>query len=370
MKFIHCADVHLDSPFTSLDAVNSEKRRLSLRSAFASLMLSAKTSGCELFVISGDLFDDECITKDTSLEIKRHMEAMPDCRFVIAPGNHDPYNSSSPYMLIDWPENVYIFKSPEISSFDFPEINTTVYGYAFTSDTLITSVLSGFHVKDTSRINILAAHCDLDVKDSYYCTVTERELSESGLDYAALGHIHKGTDFMTSGNTMYAYSGCLEGRSFNETGVKGAICGEIEKGCITLKRVRFCSKRYEKVQCDVTGSAGFADCADKVIKACAQFGDDTMLRLTLTGITSEGFFADSQAIKCVLPQISYVEVCDETVPLLNTTLLKEDKTLAGEFYRCLEEQLLSDDENTRKTANNALKYGLRAIKGMEIKIDS
>ncbi len=369
MKFIHCADIHLDSPFTSLDAASSEKRRLSLRSAFASLMLSAKTSGCELFVISGDLFDDECITKDTSLEIKRHMEAMPSCRFVIAPGNHDPYNASSPYALIEWPENVYIFKSPEITSFDFPEINTTVYGYAFTSDTFMTDVMSGFRVNDESRINILAAHCDLDVQGSYYCNITKTQLCDSGLDYAALGHIHKGTDILCAGSTYYAYSGCLEGRSFNETGIKGAICGEIEKGNVSLRRVRFCSKRYEKAECDVTGAVSFADSADKIIKACSDFGDDTMLRLTFSGITSEDFFADSDSVKRILPQLCYVEVCDETVPLLNNTALREDKTLAGEFYRCLEEKLLSEDEDTRKTAYNALKYGLRAINGMEIKIN-
>ena len=366
MKFIHCADVHLDSPFTSLDVVNAEKRRLSLRSAFASLILSAKTSGCELFVISGDLFDDECITKDTSLELKRHMEAMPSCRFVIAPGNHDPYNSSSPYMLLDWPENVYIFKSPEISYFDFPEINTTVYGYAFISDTMTSPVLENFHVKDESRINILAVHCDLDVKDSYYCPVTQKQIADSGVDYAALGHIHKGTDILSSGNAKYAYSGCLEGRNFGETGIKGAICGEIEKGSVSLKRVRFCSKRYEKIDVDVTGAQSISDCADKIIKTSSEYGDDTMLRITFTGITSEGFTADAALVRRMLPNVFYIEIADETAPLLNLSFLKEDKTLAGEFYRCLEEKLLSEDENIRKTANDALKYGLRAIKGMEI----
>ena len=369
MKFIHCADVHLDSPFTSLDVVNAEKRRLSLRSAFASLILYAKTSGCELFVISGVLFDDECITKDTSLEIIRHMESIPTCRFVITPGNHDPYNASSPYMLLDWPKNVYIFKSPEISHFDFPEINTTVYGFAFTSDTVTNSVLEGFHVKDESRINILALHCDLDVKDSYYCPVTHRQLSDSGADYAALGHIHKGTDILSEGNVKYAYSGCLEGRSFGETGIKGAVCGEIEKGNVSLKRVRFCSKRYEKIDIDVTGAQSITDCTDKIIKAGSEYSDDTMLRITFTGITSEGFTADTNLVKKMLPNVFYLEIADETAPLLNLNSLKEDKTLAGEFYRCLEEKLLSEDEEMRKTANNALKYGLRAIKGMEIGLE-
>jgi DNA repair exonuclease SbcCD nuclease subunit len=244
-----------------------------------------------------------------------------------------------------------------------------VYGCAFTSDTETRPVLENFHVKDESRINILALHCDLDVKDSYYCPVTQKQLSESGVDYAALGHIHKGTDVLSLGEVKYAYSGCLEGRSFGETGIKGAICGEIEKGNISLKRVRFCSKRYEKLEIDVTGAQSISDCADKVIKAGSEYSDDTMLRVTFTGITSEGFSADVKLVKKMLPNVFYVEVADETAPLLNLASLKEDKTLAGEFYRCLEEKLLSEDEETRKTANNALKYGLRAIKGMEIGLD-
>ena len=68
-----------------------------------------------------------------------------------------------------------------------------------------------------------------------------------------------------------------------------------------------------------------------------------------------------------MKNVPYLEIKDRTVALLNMKKLKEDKTLAGEFYRALEEKLFSADEEEKRVATEALKYGLRAIYGLEIK---
>lgn len=65
MKFLHCADIHLDSPFSLALPADAGKRRTELRSDFSSAVLYAKTEGCKLFLIAGDLFDDDFVTKDT-----------------------------------------------------------------------------------------------------------------------------------------------------------------------------------------------------------------------------------------------------------------------------------------------------------------
>lgn len=89
--------------------------------------------------------------------------AFPSCQFVISPGNHDPFCERSPYKLTEWPENVHIFESPEMGYFDIPESDVRVWGYAFTSDTLASPPLAGFHIPEDSdgKINILLAHADL-----------------------------------------------------------------------------------------------------------------------------------------------------------------------------------------------------------------
>ena len=109
IKVIHCADVHFDSPFALSDPRNAELRRMEFRSAFTSLIMHAKDYGAKLFLISGDLFDDEYISKDTATLIAREMASYPDCRFFISPGDSDPYSAKSPYKLMKWPENVHIF---------------------------------------------------------------------------------------------------------------------------------------------------------------------------------------------------------------------------------------------------------------------
>ena len=367
MKIIHTGDIHLDSPFTSLNPIEAEKRRNALRAAFSSMILYAKTEKVDLFLICGDLFDDECVTKDTCLTICKEMASVPDCSFIITPGNHDPYKENSPYKLVSFPDNVYIFSSSDITKVEIDECGVCIYGSAYLSDTKDGYSLLKAPLIDKTKLNILMHHGDLDVTSSPYSPISSRQIEESGFDYVALGHIHRGTEIKKAGESAFAYCGCIEGRDFGECGYKGAIVGDIEKGSINLRHVRFSNKRYEVVSHDVTGCESFSDCIADIAEKCAPFGDDTLLRVELTGVVSEGFSADTEVLAGIVKSPFYLEIKDRTLALLNMKKLKEDKTLAGEFYRALEEKLFSDDEEEKLIAAEALKYGLRAIYGLEIK---
>lgn len=364
MKILHTGDIHLDSPFTSINPIEAEKRRTALRSAFSSMILYAKTEKIDLFLICGDLFDDECVTKDTCLTLCKEMASVPECSFIITPGNHDPYRENSPYNLVTFPENVYIFKSQETTKVELGDSGVCIWGSAYFSDSK-----EGFKspLIDKSKVNILMHHGDLDVASSPYCPISTHQIEDSGFDYVALGHIHKGTEIKKAGDTSFAYCGCIEGRDFGECGYKGAIVGEIEKGNVNLHHVRFSSKRYEIISHDVTGCSSFSDCIADIIEKCSAFGEDTLLRVELTGVVSESFSPDPDSLRQVLSKPSYLEIKDRTLALLNMKNLKEDKTLAGEFYRALEDKLFSQDEEEKRIASEALKYGLRAIYGLEIK---
>ena len=366
MKIIHTGDIHLDSPFTSQNPIEAEKRRNALRSAFSSMVLYAKTEKVELFLISGDLFDDECVTKDTCLMLCKEMASVPECSFIITPGNHDPYGDTSPYKLISFPENVFVFTSPDITKVEIGNSGVCVYGSAYLSDTKEGYSLEKAPLIDRTKVNILMHHGDLDMPTSVYNPISCRQIEESGFDYVALGHIHKGTEIKKAGNTYYAYCGCTEGRDFGECGYKGAIVGEIKKGTVDLHHVRFSSKRYEVVSVDVTGIENFESCMGEIAKKCETFGEDTLLRIELCGIVSENFNVNEDLLRRLIPGVSYLEIKDKTEALLNMSKLKEDKTLAGEFYRVLQDKLVSEDDRERESAALALKYGLRAIYGLEI----
>ena len=368
IKMFHCADLHLDSPMSALDITKSEVRRNELRAAFTSLTLSAKMNGADFLIISGDLFDCEYVSRDTISLIVKEFAAIPDCKIIIAPGNHDPYTSSGYYRRTDFPDNVYVFDSPEIKSFDFPEKNTTVYGYAFTEEHMETNPLEGFTVADPLRINILAAHCDLDAADSKYCPITSASIAESGFDYAALGHRHTYTEPGSVGNGFVSYSGCLEGRGFDECGIKGALLAAIEKGDslkFASKFVRFCKRIYAQDTLNISGARSNADAASMISAHISEnhYGDDTALRLRLTGEVSGDFRLSPAFLKEQFPSFFIFEIVDETVPLLDGDRLRDDPTLKGAFYRSLEPMLKGDDEAKRECAALALRCGLAALAG-------
>lgn len=366
MKFIHCADIHLDSPFTLTSSEESLRRRTELRADFSSLVLHARAQGCELFFISGDLFDDSNVTKDTFEMLQREMSSLPNCRFFISPGNHDPYYDKSPYVLMQMPENVHVFKSGQMECVEIPEKNVCVYGYAFTSESKTDSPLEGFKVKDPDKINILVAHGDVCSGLSNYCPLYEKDISQSGFDYVALGHIHKASGLKYAKDVPYAYPGCVEGRGFDETGFKGAILGDITKNGLDIKALKISKRRFEVTHCDITGAVSVTEAADKIIAACSGFGPDTALRVILEGVTQPEFVCESEIVRSLVPTPYYLEVKDETLPLYNSEYLKNDSTIIGEFYRSIEPDLVSDDIDKREIARIALKYGLKALYGRDM----
>ena len=95
IRILHMGDVHLDSPFSALGVDESESRRRELRGTFTSILYLAKEKNIDLVLISGDLFDDGYATGETVELLCSQFAALPDCRFVIAPGNHDPFTPVS-----------------------------------------------------------------------------------------------------------------------------------------------------------------------------------------------------------------------------------------------------------------------------------
>jgi exonuclease SbcD len=372
IKFLHCADLHLDSPLSALDIQKAEIRRNEIRAAFTSLTLYAQMNKIDFLIISGDLFDTGFASKDTIAILKREFANIPDCRVIITPGNHDPYTSQSYYKRTEFSDNVYIFDSSDLSCFDFPDKNTTIYGYAFTSDKLDYCPFENFKPENPSRINILAAHGELGERTSNNCPIPVETIAKSGFDYVALGHYHNYAGIKKLGSTNIAYSGCLEGRGFDELGPKGAIIGAADKENGQLqfgaKFVRFSKRHYEIERLDVTGSESNADVTDKLSALINEkhYGDDTALRVILTGNVASGLKIAPSFLCEQFPRLFLLEILDETLPLLDGDRLKYDPTIRGAFYNSLAGMLNSSDEKERELAALALRYGFSALSGGDI----
>lgn len=360
LRILHTGDIHLDSPFSGLDPNTAEVRRNELRAAFTSMLHYAKTEKVDLILIAGDLFDAEFVTRETLSLIKREFASVK-CPIVISPGNHDSISEGGVWKRGVFPDNTYIFDSSELSCFDFPEIKARVWGWAFTSRTMESSPLTGKRVEHSEYTDILCAHGDLTSPRSMSCPLTVRELEAFGADYAALGHVHNPTYY----SPRIAYCGCLEGRAFDEIGYKGALDVTINGSQVTTRKIRFSKRRYEEAALNVRGASSNSDLRDRIADfiVASHYGDDTILRLTLTGEVSPSFTVNPRVLEDAAGRVFALKIVDETSPMLDAEALRSDPTLRGEFYRVLEPALTSDDKKERERAAAALRVGLAAIAG-------
>lgn len=362
VRIFHCADLHLDSPFSLSSPAKADQRRIELRSAFTSALMIAKQQQTQLFFISGDLFDSEYVTRDTAELIVSELGAFPSCRFFIAPGNHDPINDVSPYKTVPFPENVHIF-GPSKEKISIPELNVNVYGFGFASASYMSSPVVGYGNLDPDAVNILVVHGDTSSPLSKYGPVTKSEIALSGFDYIALGHIHAPSGVLKEGGTFYAYPGCLEGRSFDEPGYHGALAGTVEKGNVDLKFIRFSKRRYETTSVDVTGAATKQAAIEIIRSKIRSYGNDTIIRVNVTGTVPEPYLIRPSEIGKGYEYPCKIELMDSTVPEIDLTSLEKDTTLKGVFYKKMLDRLAAVPPESEEYATllAALKYGLSAL---------
>lgn len=228
IKFLHAADLHLDSPFSLLPPAQAAIRRQEQRRLLDDLAELCNSEQCDLLLLAGDLFDAEGAYQDTIDALSRAFGAC-DAQVFISPGNHDFYAPGSPYCG-SWPENVHIFRSEKPEPYVLPALGVTVWGAAFQSASA-PAMLEGFRVDDTDILNVMVLHGDTDAASAYN-PITRAQIESSGLDYLALGHIHAASGRGQSGKTVYAYPGCTMGRGFDELGEKGVYLGVLsQQGC-------------------------------------------------------------------------------------------------------------------------------------------
>ena len=373
MKIMHLADFHLDSAFSGFSKERADLKREELRSCFVNAMSIAKERGVKLVLIPGDLFDTpfcSALTRKTVFDAISQL----DCPVVIAPGNHDYYNKNGTYADANLPDNVFVFTSTEIGRFDFDDIGISVLGYAFTSERYEENPLSGDVVTSKDNINILCAHTELSVPLSRYAPMTPSSIAGLGFSYAALGHVHNPGEPIEIDNSLIAYSGFAQGRSFDELGDGGAYIVDIsnDTGRATLERIKLSSMRYEIERVDITSLSSDEEVIQK-LKATVEgkgYGENVALRIVLTGAVPSDYSINESAVfdaisKCGLALLQLKNMVTATLDL---TSLERDITVKGEIYRMLLPLLNSDNENERKKAEMALKFALAALDKREFGI--
>lgn len=373
MKLLHFADCHLDSPFSGISSAEADVRRAELCESFVLAIELAKERNVDIILISGDVFDRPFCTAGTKSAVFEALAAAGR-PVVISPGNHDPYVKGCAYADKTLPENVFVFSSEELGRFDFDELGISVFGYAFTSGSYDRDPLADGVPLSETNVNILCAHSDMRSGFSKYAPMTPSEISQAGFVYAALGHVHNPPAPQHIGSCTVAYSGFLQGRSFDELGEGGAYIVDIDREtlAVSTERVTLSKLRYEIARLDITGCDRDTEVISKIAKLTTDkgWGENTALRVILEGSVPSAY-SPSQKRICgdgATSSLALLEIKDETAPLLDLEYLQKDMTVRGEFYRLLKGQLTSDDPAERECAKLALRAGLAALDRRELSL--
>ncbi len=356
IKFLHGADLHLDSAFRGLTPAQAAQRRQEQRQMLTDMAELANSRGCDLWLLSGDLFDSDNAFPETLEALSRALGSFRGQVF-IAPGNHDCLMAGSPYFSAKWPKNVHIFTSDVISYVDLPALGCRVYGAGFRAQEA-PSLLQGFRAEDRELVNLMVLHGDADTPTSPYNPITKEQIAASGLSYLALGHVHLRTEPRQAGQTCYAWPGCPMGRGFDELGQKGVYLGACGSAGCSLEFYPLPGRRYE-----ILSVPAGDDPLSAVLSALPGDTAEHIYRILLTGPADP---IDTRALYAALQERFYqLELRDRTEPKTDLWQGLGENTLRGQFLLLMQEQLASADPASRETILQAVKLGLAAMEGRE-----
>ena len=350
LKILHSADWHLDSPFTSLSGEQRRFLQQAQRKIPSQIADLCRREDCDLMVLAGDIFDGEA-SRDT-LDILK--AALRDCGVpvIITPGNHDFCAPGSPWLEDNWLENVFIFTGG-LESVTIEGLNCRIYGAAYRSMDC-PGLLETFRAEGREAYRIAVLHGDAATPNSPYCPVTAAQVENSGLEYVALGHIHKAGAFR-AGSTLCAWPGSPMGRGWDECGEKGVLIVDLD-GTAEVRPVPLDTVRFEELTVDIG-----EDAAAALAAALPAAGKAHFYRVTLTG-TGE---ADIPALKRRFSDYPNLEFRDRTCQPSDPWADVEADTLEGTFFRYLKEGMENNPQHA-ELFRQAAEISRKLLDGREV----
>ncbi len=371
IKILHTADIHFDTPFSGLTPKEALQSKEELKQVFETIIKICIEKEVDILLIAGDIFDNLSVNKTTLYFIKNCFERIQKIKVFISPGNHDPFNEKSFYSIVEWPENVHIFKG-QMENVVLGELNTVVWGAGFNTPHVNKSLL-----KEVKRVdgynNIMVIHGEItssrDGND--YNPITEDEIAKSNMDYVALGHRHKFSEVKKADNTYYSYSGCPQGRGFDELEDKGIVFLELKDGFVESKFIRTSIRNYYEREIDIKGCFGHNEIKNKIVNEIPNsHRKNNYYKIILKGQVSEEFTISEEILEELLKnEFYFVKIIDRSEIELDINELIKGYSLksifAKKIYKKLQE---AQTEEEREIINLALKMGLQSISGDEVKV--
>lgn len=371
IKILQAGDLHFDTPFKDLDKDVSEISKEELLQVFSKIITIAIENKVEILLLTGDIFDNITVNKKTLIFIKNQIERIPNIKVFISPGNHDPYNEKSFYKMINWPSNVYIFKS-KLEHIILEDLKVVVWGAAFNEYYVKESLLKNINILE-DYINIMAIHGEISSVDggNEYNPITIKDIENSKLDYIAIGHRHNFSGIKKIGNTYYAYAGCPQGRGFDEILDKGIIIGEVSKGVVNLDFIRTSKRNYYIKEVDISNKVSYEEIKDKIINEIEdEERKNNFYKIILKGEVESFVNLKENLLKELIKDYFYfVKIIDKTEIKLDFDSISKDYSIKGVYAKKILEKIETENDEESEIFKIALKLGIQCLSSEEVNLN-
>ena len=347
LKILHSADWHMDSPFTGFSDRQGRYLKEEQRKLPGKLAKLCRQENCDLVLLSGDIFDNSGSRE--SLDIVR--SALEECAVpvFIAPGNHDCLSLGSVWLEERWPENVHIF-GEGLTSVVLKDMDCRVYGAGYRSMDC-PALLENFRVSGEERYHIAVLHGDPLRLHSPYCPVTAAQVRDSGLDYLALGHIHKSGSFRAR-NSLCGWPGAPMGRGYDETREKGVYIVEL-KDRPDFRFVPLDTPRFYDLE---------ADSLQTLEEQLPPVESQHFYRAVLTG-SWEGAVWELKKRFGYLPNLEITDRREKQMPLWDRA---GEDTLEGTYFRLLQQLRQDASPELDACIQLAAEISAKILEGKEV----
>lgn len=363
-RFIHTADIHLDSPLRGLagyDGPAAERIRTAARQAFDNLIGEAIDQEVDLMVIAGDLYDGDWRDYQTGLFFARQMGRLARANipaFVLY-GNHDAESQITRRLAL--PDGVNAFSARKPETFELKKLGLALHGQSFRQRDVTEDLVPAYPQPIDGAFNIGVLHTGMGGMGGHpnYAPCTLDELVAKGYDYWALGHVHQGG--VLHENPHVVFPGNLQGRNIRETGPKGAYLVSVEDREITdLSLLHTDVVRWADLPVDIDGCDRSADALERIRVEIGQViersADGRLLacRITLIGrteihdrllVSAEHLLAEAQAAALGFgDDAAWIErVIVETEPILDPAVLAAREDAMGDLHRMLGDAMADEE---------------------------
>ena len=297
-RFIHCSDLHIDSPFKGFSAINpdwAERLRDAPLQSFLNIVDMAVREQVDAVIIAGDVFDGEDKSLQAQFKFRRGLQTLSDHNIpsFIAHGNHDPLNSWS--TTLKWPEGVTVFPGTRVQYVPVVKEGRTlahIYGTSFPERDVFDNLAQKFERQQHSGFAVAVLHANVGGHPDHdpYAPCAVDDLVARGMDYWALGHIHL-REVLRESHPAIVYCGNSQGRHFKESGPRGCCLVTLsEEASPDVRFVATDTIRFVESVADLSTCATLDAVVEEIVRQCQTLldqaeGRSLVVRQILTGRT-------------------------------------------------------------------------------------